>query len=315
MVSLKTILHNLHLFFINDERETIKTINYLYKTLSDLENKVCLQEDRINSLFVNLMVMAPEVYKQEANYVLRHGLTNFPYNQIKEMEQVEYGFDNQKQLPYVVHNSKRLYFPHSYPLDFCQRMYISYISEECLLGGNYREHAPHQYQTEKFKIEEEDILVDVGCAEALLSLDSIEKVAKVYLLEADPIWIPALEATFENYKEKVEIINKYVSDEDTENTITLGSLLKNERDKKMFVKMDIEGSEVSVLKGSLDFLKGCSNLKIACCTYHREHDAEEIVALFNDMALNYEFSDGYMLFLGDTIKYPYFRRGLLRGWK
>ena len=47
----------------------------------------------------------------------------------------------------------------------------------------------------------------------------------------------------------------------------------DESGKRMFVKMDIEGAEVSVLKGSLDFLKECSNLKIACCTYHREHDA------------------------------------------
>ena len=302
----RTLIHNLHVLFIRDERETEKRIDELKKDLAQCKRK--LYEFEIG-------LKAPEVFKQEAKYIFDNGLCNFPYNQEKKMKEVVSCFDVEKQLPYILHNGKRLYFPCSFSLKHCEEMYCSYISEECLLGGGYRCKAPHQYQTDTFKVEDGDILVDVGCAEALLSLDVIEKVSKVYLIEAEKEWMPALNATFEKYENKVEIINKYVSDEDTETTISLKSILKKEYGKKFFIKMDIEGAEVSVLKGSKEFLSRSVDVKLVCCTYHREHDAETILSLFESMGFHTEFSDGFMLFLGDEIKYPYFRHGVLRGWK
>lgn len=255
-------------------------------------------------------------YERELKYIRKKGLAFFPYKQLKSSPIFESGIDPKTNLPYVVHNGKRLFFPKSYRLDFCKMMYKSYIDGECLLGGGYREKCPHQYQTDTFRIEDGDILVDVGCAEALLSLDTIDIVSKVYLLETDKEWIRALEETFKDYKNKVTIINKYVSGEDSDSTVTLKTVLKDEIDKPLFIKMDIEGAEINVLKGSKDFLKSAKNVKIACCTYHNQNDSRLIENLYKDMGFNYEFSDGYMLFLSDPNQFPpYFRRGIIRGWK
>jgi len=252
-------------------------------------------------------------YKSESDYIQKNGFTYFPYKALQEVPPFESGYDNRLELPYVVHKGKRLYFPQSYPVETCVNMYKSYIGEECLLGGRYREKQPHQYVTDTFTIDEGDVLVDVGCAEGLLSLDNIEKVSKVYLFEADPIWISALNATFCDYQDKVVIINKYVSDSDTENTITLRTALQQEDAKPLFIKMDIEGAEVDVLNGSKEFLANRKDVKMACCTYHHQHDGEDIPRILEDMGYAYEFSEGYMLFdLYDKLQYPFFRHGLVR---
>ena len=281
--------------------------------LTLIDEKIKIQEDQILELRLELLKFTSCKYEAEVNYILKNGLKVFPYKQINNVEEIESGFDNHYKLPYVLHKQKRLYFPKSYTIDFCVSMYRSYIGDECLLGGKYREKQPHQYLTESFCVEEGDVLVDVGCAEALLSLDSIDKVRKVYLFEADPIWLPALKATFKDYSDKVILINKYVSDKDSNATITLKTALKDEYSSRLFIKMDIEGAELSVLKGSKDFFKNRSNVKLACCTYHKYMDEIEIPVLMEEMGYNYEFSDGYMLFLyAKDIRYPYFRHGLVR---
>lgn len=270
------------------------------------------------TLALNIITYSDNKYLSEINFIKKHGITYFPYEKLKELGSIESGYDKKFRLPYVIHKGKRLYFPKSYSIEHCENMYRGYVERECLLGGGFSEKAPHQYQTESFKIEDNDVLIDVGCAEALLSLDVIEKVKKVILLEADSVWIKPLRATFNNYQDKVELICKYASDKDTKSTIKLETIFKNyiEKDSNTFVKMDIEGAEIDTLKGSFTFLKDKKNVKLACCTYHRDGDADSIRTLYEDLGFEYEFSDGYVLFLDDeNLKYPYFRKGLLRGWK
>jgi 16S rRNA A1518/A1519 N6-dimethyltransferase RsmA/KsgA/DIM1 with predicted DNA glycosylase/AP lyase activity len=43
----------------------------------------------------------------------------------------------------------------------------------------------------------------------------VSGVNRIYMFEYDKEWIAALETTFEPYKDKVEIINKYVSNKMT----------------------------------------------------------------------------------------------------
>ena len=77
--------------------------------------------------------------------------------------------------------------------------------------------------------------------------------------------------------------------------------------------MDIEGYEHLVIKSSVKFLSGTKNVKIACCTYHRSSDFDEISTMLKDNGFSIEASDGYMIFpLGDELKPPYFRKGILR---
>lgn len=284
--------------------------------IGPIEEKLRIQANQIRELQIALIGATSDQYKAESLYIQKNGVTVFPYQLVKDMPPIEGGFDKALKLPYVIHKGKRLYFPRSYSVDQCDKMYESYISEECLLGGTFREKQPHQYLTDVFAVEEGDVLVDVGCAEALLSLDSIEKVSRVYLFEGEAKWIPALNATFKDYMHKVMIINKYVSDQDTDTTITLETALRNEQRQRLFIKMDIEGSEVNVLNGSRDYLANTSNIKMACCTYHKQHDDKEIPQILSELGFDYEFSDGYMLFLqDDNLQYPYFRHGLVRARK
>lgn len=295
-----------------------KIKKYILRRLHVLpvEEEVNNLSHQIWELQIAMVGACVEEYKAESSYILKNGVTIFPYDVIDEVPFFESGIDDSLQLPYVCHKGKRLYFPRTYSIEQCIGMYRSYIGEECLLGGHYREKQPHQYLTDTFDIEAGDVLIDVGCAEALLSLDSIEKVSRVYLFESDPVWIPALKATFKDYLEKVVIINKYVSDRDTETTITLESALREEHGKQLFIKMDIEGAEIEVLEGSREYLTERQHVKLVCCTYHKQHDAEDIPRLLTEMGYEYEFSDGYMLYYLDVnMQYPYFRRGLVRARK
>jgi hypothetical protein len=247
---------------------------------------------------------------------IREEKTNitFPYQRMRNSERIQSGFDKRLKLPYILHKGKRLYFPASYSTDHTETLYRSLIEDDDILGTGFREKTPHQYQSEDFFVKETDTLVDVGCAEALFSFDLIDKVKKVYLIESDPEWIAPLNATFEPYMNKVTIISKLVSNTDSDTTITLSSVLKEEL-SSLFIKMDIEGYETSVVEASKETLAKCKDTRIACCTYHLHHDADILSELFTSMDYETTFSDGYMLFARDILKPPYFRRGLIRARK
>lgn len=259
-----------------------------------------------------------EQYREELDYVFRYGKTNFPYDQLKHLDTVESGYDKRLRMPYVIHNNKKLYFPRDFSETKAVQKYRQYIEKENLLGGNFTKKMPHCYQTERFKVYEGDVFVDVGAAEGLVALDVIDCVSKVYIIESERRWIKALRATFEPYKEKCVVIQKLVSDHDGRNCVTLERLLKDETTRPVFVKMDIEGYEKRVLNASKVFLSQRENIKLACCTYHFEEDAKVLEDLFGQMGYQYEFSDGWMLFdLYDKslMKPPFFRKGIIRAWK
>lgn len=273
----------------------------------------------------NLIEIYYELHKDEKNliidelnYIRSHDeFEVFPYPQVKKMATaVVADFDNKRQLPYVIHNQKKLYFAKDFSIESAKKAYINYIERDNLLGGGYTAKAPHQYQTESFKIEKDDILLDIGCAEALLALDSIEIVKKVYLFESDKRWQAPLMATFEPYKEKVILIPKYVSNTDSDFSTTLNSLFGEVKKESFFVKMDIEGEEENVIFSSKQFLESSNNIKIACCTYHRAHHARTISEYLKKLNYKIEFSDGYMFFFFDHFwSPPYFRKGLIRAHK
>ena len=74
--------------------------------------------------------------------------------------------------------------------------------------------------------------------------------------------------------------------------------------------MDIEGWERLVIKSNADFLKS-AKVKLSCCVYHRQDDAQVIEMMLKDMGYTTRFSDGYMLPVMNGIHYPYFRHGVI----
>jgi hypothetical protein len=165
-------------------------------------------------------------------------------------------------------------------------------------------------------VSEGDVVVDAGVAEGNFALSVVEKVKKMYLFETDETWITTLEATFAPWKEKVVIVNKYVSDNDKENCITLDTFFGNE--KIDFIKADIEGAEFQLLTGAKKILSRQIPMKIVLCTYHKHNDAEMFNRILMSNGFCTEFSKGYMIFLYelyDRLEPPYLRRGLIRAKK
>ncbi|RYZ94417.1 MAG: hypothetical protein EOP47_27885 [Sphingobacteriaceae bacterium] len=174
--------------------------------------------------------------------------------------------------------------------------------------------SPHQYLTDDFTVPDNAVFVDVGAAEGNMSLKLVEKAKKVYIIEADPTWRPALEATFEPWADKVEIICKYASDTSNANEISVDSLFEKEG-RIDFIKIDVEGAEEKVIHGSVNTIKSSANtLKLALCTYHKDGDAEKFSQLLKSYNFKISFSDGYMIFpYSETYpKPPYLRKGLIR---
>ncbi|MBQ7631953.1 MAG: hypothetical protein IJS82_04250 [Paludibacteraceae bacterium] len=311
-LSLRTFIQNLYSLWVYDfhswDTSLSGKIDYIEKNIAKKE-----KWDRIVSLLENYKGELSD--SREMAFVRALQIPQFvvfPYHQIKRLETFEVGYDNVLKLLYVIHDKKRLYYNRAFTIDSCERSYRFLIEQDQILEGGYLEKAPHCYQTESFKVEEGDVLIDGGAAEGLFALDVIDKVSHVYLIEADSNWIPALKATFAPYKDKVTIINKYLSDCDDTDNISLGSILAR-HNGNCFVKMDIEGAEPKVIKGALSYLNTRDNVKLSCCTYHYQNDAKELADLFESIGYQHEFSAGWFFFAEyDMPEPPYLRHALIR---
>jgi len=256
-------------------------------------------------------------YENEISYLKKLGfISGFPYKQVKWLKDIEGGFDIKRKMPFVLHNNKRLYFPKSWNVEQAKGAYANLIQNENILGGGYTEKAPHQYQTNDFRVKEGDTVLEIGAAEALFSLDIIDLAKKIYIFEPKKVWRKPLQATFEPYKDKVEIIAKFVSNIDSDDEVKLETCLKFEDSESFFVKMDVEGYEKIVIEDNISFFSKNTDIRVSCCTYHKQTDAEDFKKIFSGIGYSIEYSDGYMLFLsGDNLRPPYFRKGMIRASK
>ena len=298
-----------------DIYKEIETLKYKQDNYADNDGRVYL--NHLRRKIIGYYMVNPELhneYNHELKYIKNSDDFIFPYKKIKNIaEPILAEVDLEINMPYVIHNGRRLYFPSQMKLGHAKDTYRNFIENEGILGGGYREKEPHKYESDTIRVEDGDVLLDIGCAEALFTLEHIEKIKKAYLVESDPYWADALNATFKPYADKVTIVKKFISDKDTEESITLETLLKNEKTDNVFIKMDIEGYEHLVIKSSVKFLAGKKNAKIACCTYHRDNDFNEISTVLKENGFSVETSDGYMIFpFGGELQPPYFRKGVLR---
>lgn len=245
---------------------------------------------------------------EAVNYLKTHTLTvlpgSFTQNYIPEEIRINYNVVN--GLHYVLHEGKRLYFKRSSTVEHIRLCYNGLLAEQ-------DKHSPHCYLGKDFTVAEDDVLLDVGCAEGILSLSNVEKAKKVCLFEIDREWVEALEATFAPWKEKVIIVQKFVSDTNDELNITLDHFLESNNLSPDFVKIDVEGAEQRVLDGMKKSIQK-KPLKIALCTYHRADDYVRFTRALQGKGFTTQSSEGVMIFINDlaNITPPYFRKGVLR---
>lgn len=219
-------------------------------------------------------------------------------------------YDNVADLYYIYFENKRLYMKREYKFIINNgKKYVKDIWYEQDLNS------PHLYEEGEVIVSQGDILVDAGVCEGNFSLHHIDHVKKVYLIECDTGWIEALKYTFAPYKDKVVFCNKFLSNIDSSNAISLDTLLKGE--SISFLKMDIEGEEINALYAARETFKNSKSIKCAICSYHHHGDEEKIKEILQSYGMQVTTSKGYMLFLYDidVWKNPELRRGIVRGIK
>jgi len=243
------------------------------------------------------------------DYIERNGFSVYPYDffQKYHASDVDVFLDMTTNTKYVIHENRRLYFPQDWRDENIRAYYNAMRIEQ-------DEDSPHRYEANGYVVQEGDVIADVGSAEGIWALNNAERAGKIYLFEYDKKWIETLQKTFEPWKEKVVIVNKYVSNiNDNENT-TLDSFFNKKRID--FIKADIEGMEIKLLEGSKNILVNNNNLKLLLCAYHSKNDGPEIMKILEMNGFTTEYSKRYMLFIHDKkLEKPYIRRGLIRAMK
>lgn len=245
-------------------------------------------------------------------YYKNGGMSPFPYgleSNYVDME-IKIHLNPEKGLKFINHNGRKLYFPKNFSELKISRLYKGLVVEQDIKS-------PHCYNQNNFNIVHENILVDVGCADAMFSLDHIEKVDKLVLFETNEFWIEALNATFEPWKEKVKIVNAFVSDQTIDNNIRLDDFFENNlKHQRIFLKMDVEGSELKVLNGAKSFLESENKIRIAIASYHNQNDFSILSNRLQESNFNTKSTDGYILFYYDrAICSPFLRRCIIQAEK
>lgn len=285
----------------------IKEIKSLvYKAKKNYRN-VVLKRKINNFYLLNKSKITDSALLSSLQYYLNNELSVFPYLFKNEYNKLEFTVTNENGFNYILFNGYKMYFKQNWSVLSCK----SYI-KTLLVEQDAR--SPHCYCTDNFYVNNDETLLDIGAAEGNFSLLSINKAKEIYMFEYNNDWYKALEKTFEPFTEKVKLFNKKVDSKTASNSIKLDDLPELYT-KKLFIKMDVEGSERTIFKGMEKLLATNKNIRIAVCTYHGYNDAVEFENYFKQLGFKTEFSSGYMLYyFAKDLKPPYLRKGVLRVW-
>jgi FkbM family methyltransferase len=168
----------------------------------------------------------------------------------------------------------------------------------------------HYYQKEHTEINSGEIILDIGTAEGLLPISVIDKCEHIYMIEPSKLFCNCLNKTFSEYKEKTTIFNVAVGNSDgtinfdensldgmisnvnssTNQEIAIHKIdtLFNKNQPITYLKADIEGFELEMLKGAEQILKK-NKPKIAITTYHTQNNPKEIIDLIKSFVPEYNY--------------------------
>jgi len=294
------------------------------KTLRHLENRYCPVSYKYTdssdfrflkwkvNLYFKIFSKRKKAFKSEIDFLNQHSLESrsltmiWPYSYVNSYEprDIKVYKDASNGLFYVLQNNRKLYYSRKYStVEAVQKSYNSLMVEQ-------NPKSPHLYLKEGFQVSEGDFVVDIGAAEGNFSLDIVETAGKIVIIEAEAHWIEALKATFEPWKNKVEIIHKFISDTDNDHCATLKSIVGEE--EVDFLKLDVEGAERSILNSSAELLKRKQIRKLAVCTYHKKNDEKEFGRLLKIYGYEISQTPGFILFVYGKLTPPYFRKVLLQ---
>lgn len=283
------------------------------KVLPDkIENAFLYHKHQLVQYYKEMSGFYDEEAAKVLDYINNHplGVFNYDFTVQYQLGHVEAFYDINRALYYVIFQGKRMYMSREFKSkDQVCRYYRQLLMEQDI-------QSPHCYLNASFQLDEHSVVLDAGAAEGIFALSVIDKADKIYLVESDEVWIEALRYTFEDCIQKVVFVNRYLSDKNDDNNITVDGLIK--KDRLDFIKMDIEGAELSALYGAVGTLTE-QNCKLDICVYHREQDESDISSFLKKIGYSTFAATGYMVYIhGDNMLNTDTRklvRGVLRGEK
>lgn len=224
------------------------------------------------------------------------------YNKHYDLIKADIGYDNDTGLFWADWHGKRLYMKRSINTEDQVKRYVT---------GLYKEQnpdSPHSYHKEGYGVKNGDVILDGGTAEGFWALENIEKAKHAYLVETDKGWVEALNYTFKDYQEKVNIIVKELGSRSARDNVTIDEL--NQEMKINYIKLDIEGAEIEALQGARETLSQ-DNTALVVCTYHNEGDLKKCDDILNKYGFETCRNNGVMWFIHDFTNLVSLRNGVL----
>jgi hypothetical protein len=230
----------------------------------------------------------------------------YPYPWARDVSFREPEVDGSDGLTYVTLNGKRCYFPRD--------MSLHDVSFNATFINDVEQNdaSPHLYLTSEFNVTCDDIVVDCGAADGNFGLSIIDRVKKLYIFEPEERWQEPLRRTFGPWADRVEIVQRSVSDSGAGGAVTLDGFFAG-KELPTFLKIDVEGYERNVLAGASVILRSSAK-KVAVCTYHRFDDHRILSDTMASEGFSVDTSRGYMGSFFDG-RGPYLRRALIRCMK
>lgn len=229
----------------------------------------------------------PEI-AEIVDYVEREGkihLLNYDFVKKYQVSDWQVYKEEETGMLYIPYKGRKMFFPKGWTEERVLDYYVSVITEQ-------DKESPHCYNKEGYEVLKGDIVVDAGTAEGIFALDIIDKVKKVYLIEADEQWIEALKQTFKDDMDKVEIIYGFLGNEMMGNKVSIDGLFEGEEIN--YIKMDIEGYEKNSILGALKTIERNTNIRCAVCAYHCKNDENWLTNKFREMEMQVDTSRGYI---------------------
>lgn len=241
-------------------------------------------------------------FREEGEFLNKNGLMVFPYPFSKKysVENIEVFYEN--GYPYVIYFGKKLFYPENYKIPRIRECARSILMEQ-------DPKSPHRYATNLFKIDDGDVLFDIGCAEGNFSLEHVEKLKSIHLFELNHKWVKAIKKTFFPWDSKVKLHLERLGS--SKSSLDPCELISSE-ENSIIIKIDVDGAEREVLSSIRPLLMQNRKIKVAICTYHFNDDANDFETYFQNLGYSTSFSPGFMLFYHDrSLSKPFFRRGVL----